>query len=507
MEKETRTFNSIRNITFAAINLIINLIIGLVLRTLFIRFLGNEYLGINSLFTSVLNIISMAEMGFTTVAVVSLYQPISEDNLSKLAQYVNYYKKTYIAIAVVTFGLGILLIPFLPYFVKTTQNIEGLYVYYILFVLNSAVSYLCNYKLLVIQASQKEYLISKQKIYVDIVTTFLQIIEMAVFHNYVMYLLLMIGGNFVGNFLGSRKLKDVYPTLNLKEKQGLEKIEKQNVWKNIYSNFTYKLGSLLLSNSGDIFISAFAGTGVLGIYSNYVLFLNLVKSVMKSIYEQIYNSIGNLNYGEDAEHRERIFEVCIMVYAFLLTIALVGIYTCADSVIEVWLGNKYLMDRSILAVACLNYYFYMMAYPVTTFRVTSNYIKNSRYLSLIAASISITLGIMFGERLGIVGVLGALLIARMTTIFWYEPYILYKNVFKGSFFKYLMKQLKYLVTIITLGILENWIFMHIEGTGILYTSIKICLSATISIAIFCIINRTTPEFEYLYRKVKRERIK
>ena len=95
MAKESRTFNSIRNIIFATLAQIISLFIGLILRTLFIKFLGNEYLGINSLFTSVLNIISMAEMGFTTVAVVSLYQPIADNNLKKLGQYVNYYRKVY----------------------------------------------------------------------------------------------------------------------------------------------------------------------------------------------------------------------------------------------------------------------------------------------------------------------------------------------------------------------------------------------------------------------------
>lgn len=498
MNKESRTFNSIRNIVVATIAQMVSMVIGLVLRTFFIQYLGNEYLGINTLFTSVLNIISMAEMGFTTVAVVSLYQPIAEKNLSRMAQYVQYYRKAYLVIAGLTLAVGVALTPFLGILVNTEQDIRGLYVYYWLFVLNSAVSYLSNYKLLVIKACQKEYLISKQTMYVNIAFTIVQIIAMLTFHNYILYLLLMIGETFFTNFAASTKLKKIYPDFSLKNVERLEKKERVHIWKDIYSNFTYKIGTLLLSNSGDIFISTFAGTGVLGIYSNYAIFLNLMKSVLKSVYQQVYNSIGDLNHSESTRKREEIFEVCVFVYAFLITVALCGIFCLGDSAIILWLGSDYLISRGILAAACINHYFYMMSYPVLTFRVTSKYIKESRYLSLIAAVIAITAGIILGPKIGIVGVLLSLALARVSTLFWYEPYILYKKAFEGSFGRYMLKQLKYFVTIVGICVIQSWIFSYYTSVSIFHFVVKIIISVLVSVGLFFVVNCRTRECKYLF---------
>ena len=503
MQKETRTYNSIRNIVVACASQIISMVIGLVLRTFFIRYLGNEYLGMNSLFTSVLNIISMTEMGFTTVAVVSLYQPIADNDMSKLAVFVQYYRKVYLVIAGATLILGIAIMPFLNIFVNTENDIKNLYLYYLLFIINNSVSYLANYKLLVIKACQKEYLLSKQKIYVNITFTIVQILAMIVFHNYVLYLILMIGETFFISFMGSLKLKDVYPNLKLNVNGKLRKEEKQAIWKDIYSNFTYKMGTQLMTNSSDIFISTYAGTGTLGLYSNYAIFLNIVKSVMKDIYLQIYNSIGNLNQNENAKKREDIFEVCIFVYAFLLTIALCGIYSLGDDAITIWLGRDYLIEHGILAMACVNNYFYMMSYPVNTFRVTSKYMKESRYLSLIGAGIGIVAGTILGKHVGIVGVLGAIVLARVSTIFWYEPYILYKKVFEGSFFKYLLKQLRYILTIAVICVIESNIFKVYSEVSIIHFIVKIVLSVLISCAVFCIVNFKQKEFNYMLNLIKK----
>ena len=129
--------------------------------------------------------------------------------------------------------------------------------------------------------------------------------------------------------------------------------------------------------------------------------------------------------------------------------------------------------------------------------------KESRYLSLIGAGIGIVAGTILGKHVGIVGVLGAIVLARVSTIFWYEPYILYKKVFEGSFFKYLLKQLRYILTIAVICVIESNIFKVYSEVSIIHFTVKIVLSVLISCAVFCIVNFKQKEFNYMLNLIKK----
>ena len=158
---ENRTKKAFVNVAFNFANQIVTLVLSFISRTVFIYAFGVEYLGINGLFTDVLGLLSMADLGFNTVMVYSLYQPLAEKDTDKIASLVFFYRKVYIFIAIVVSVVGVAFIPFLPFVVNLEKELKDLNIYYLLSLANVVFSYLWFYKTSILTADQKNYVIVK----------------------------------------------------------------------------------------------------------------------------------------------------------------------------------------------------------------------------------------------------------------------------------------------------------------------------------------------------------
>ena len=163
MAEESRIKNSSRNFIVATIQQIVTLLLGFCSRWLFIKILGAEYLGINGLFSNILTVLSMADLGFGSAIVYSMYKPLAEHDEEKLAALTYFYKKVYNVIALVITIIGLSLVPFLKYLVNLEQQIPYLEVYYIIFLANTVISYLFSYRMCIITTDQKNYLLNLKK--------------------------------------------------------------------------------------------------------------------------------------------------------------------------------------------------------------------------------------------------------------------------------------------------------------------------------------------------------
>ena len=189
--EESRTVNSARNASVTIISKVIYIIISFICRTIFIQTLGTEYLGVNGLFTNVLTMLSFAELGIGTAIIYKMYKPIAEDDRERIKTLIHFYKKVYFIIGIVILVMGLCLIPFLHYFIKEQPNIsENLIFIYILFLINSTMSYFFVYKRSIITGHQKDYILSLISLVISIVLDILQIILLLITHNYIVYLLL-----------------------------------------------------------------------------------------------------------------------------------------------------------------------------------------------------------------------------------------------------------------------------------------------------------------------------
>lgn len=269
-----RTKKAIINIGVNFVNQIVSLVLAFISRTVFIRMLGIEYLGINGLFSDVLGLLSLADLGMGTAMAYSFYKPLAEHEEKKLAALISFYRKIYMIIAVTVAVLGVCIIPVLPYVINVEQEIPDLMKYYILSLLNIVASYMYIYKTSILTADQKGYKVAKVNMYVSMLRTIIQVAALVLFRSYIVFLVIAVVSTVVNNLYASHIADVEYPFIN--NKTELTITEKRGVIKNIGNVFIYKLSSLLMNTTDNILISIIVGTAAVGIYSNYFMIQNKI---------------------------------------------------------------------------------------------------------------------------------------------------------------------------------------------------------------------------------------
>lgn len=426
---KTRTDNAIKNIIVGFIKQIIILILNFTKRTIFVRYIGVEYLGINGLFADVLTMLSLADLGFNTAMVYSFYKPLADNNQKKITALIHFYKKIYNIIAITIAVIGVSLVPFLNHVIKLDAEIPYIKVYYILFLLNSVISYLFVYKTTIISADQKEYIISKCALWINSFVVVFQILDIVFLQNYLLFILIQLLGTLVNNLVLSRKADKLYPYIKTNNETLNEK-EKRNIYDNLKSVFIYKLSRVLLGSTDNILISVIVGTVTVGIYTNYTLITNTLICFAEIVFKSVTAGIGNLVTYGDKKKKYNVFcelqTISSMLYA-MMSMCLVGMMT---NFVQLWLGENYIIDKISLIALISNFYINGILFPITTYReATGLYIK-TKYIMLICALVNIILSIILGYKIGLAGILFASTISRFITCFWYEPQILFRNEFE-----------------------------------------------------------------------------
>ncbi len=497
---ESRTKNSFKNIIFNNIYQILGIVLNFVVRTIFIKTLGEKFLGINGLFTNILSILSLAELGVGTAMIYSMYKPIANDDKDKLIQLVSYYQVLYRRIAIIIFVIGIVIVPILPYIVNVDIEIRSIQIYYLLYLLNSVSSYLLLYKTSIVIASQKEYIIKKYDIFFLIIRTILQSIILIKYNNYILYLVIQLLSTIMANILKSRKAEKEYSYI--KNKSELPETDKKEIWKNIKSLLYYQIGNTMLNNTDNILISVILGTIFVGYYSNYSMIITAIAGICALIFTSLQSSIGNYNIESSSEEKYILYKtlnfLAFIVYGFCSMMFLI----LFQDFITFWIGNQYLVSQDVLYIIVLNFYICGILYPNWCFRYTTNLFNSAKYAILICSILNIVLSIILGLKFGMFGIFIATAISRLCTTFWYEPYILFKTIFKEKVNKYFTSQLLHFVILIVLFVFINKICSLIIVSNIILRIIlkAICgglIFMTVSILMF----RKKTEYIFLKEKI------
>lgn len=441
MEKndDSRLGNTLRNFKFGAAAQLVVTLLGFVSRTVFIRVLGMEYSGVNGLYTSILDVLSLTELGLADVVIYSLYKPLAEGDTDRLAALMGYYKVIYRYIALAVGVIGLCLVPFLRVLVKSQIDRFHLVLYYLMFLANSVCSYLLVYKASIIQADQKRYLISKYNMLFKLLATLFQIVLLLVLRNFTVYLSIQIGMTVVNNLYVSRKADRLYPCL--REKRELPKEEKKAIFRDVRHMFSYKAGGQLLTGTDNLYISSMISTATVGIYDNYTMIQTMVVSAFTNTLNQaVLGSIGNLNATGTQEQKKRIFDVYSLVFSWITTFCALSLLALYNPFIRIWAGEDWLLPMSTVAVICLNYFLPNVLTPVWSYRNTTGLFRETRNILLYAAGINLVLSYFMGLRWGLTGILAATAVSRVLTSFWYEPYLLHKRIFGCSSIPFFLRQ-------------------------------------------------------------------
>lgn len=494
----SRIVNSFKNIMTGTISQIINLFLNFGTRTVFVKYLGVEYLGVNGLFTNILTILSLAELGFGGAMVYSMYKPLAESDYRTVSKLMNFYCKIYTKIGVFIGVLGISLMPILKYIVKQENEMGNFKCIYLLFLMNSVISYFWAYKRSIITANQQEYILSQYKLYFTFVKSILQIMLLLLTKNFLIYLTIQILSTFVENLLVSKKADKMYTFLKENKNQKLDKKERKEIWKNVKALMIYKLGSTILDGTDNIIISAFIGVIWVGKLSNYTLIIGSISMLISQFTNSITASIGNFVAKESKERQEFLLKVITLIYFIIYGISTICLYFLINPFIELWLGSNYLLSENIVYVICLNWYIYGMMSSIWTFRGTMGLFIYGKYRPAISAGINLTVSIILAKNIGFIGVLLGTTVTRILTNVWYDPLIVYKHGLNRSVKYFYLIWLKYFVLLKLVMIILIILFKYIpEYNNWSIIFIKLLTSIFVSSVIIFIFIKKMEEFKYL----------
>lgn len=469
---DSRVKKTTYNVVMGFMNQFITLILSFVSRSVFIHTLGEEYLGLNSVFADVLNLLSLADLGFGTAMAYSFYQPLADGNKEHLSGLICFYKRLYAVIAIVVSCVGVALIPFLDFIVNTERDIPHLEIYYVLALAGVVSSYLFVYKTTILTADQRGYEISKVTIWTNIVKSLLQIICLYITHNYILYLIINVATQFINNALASKKAEKLYPYIN--DKVELDKAEHKSIWNNMKSVFVYKLSGTLFNATDNLLISVIIGTAMVGLYSNYLMVSQKLLLIMQIIFSAVTAGIGNVVAKENEKKRYEVFEASQSVSFIFCGIITSVFCVMANDLVTVWLGEAYKITFDTVCAITLNTYLACVLQPLWSYRDATGLYLKTKYIMLAGALLNIVLSIILGKAIGLSGIIFASALARLCTYFWYEPKLLFKEYFGRSPRSYYFSLLKnFCVVVLCIAVLlkltqgimvDSWGMLLLKGS-------------------------------------------
>lgn len=500
MNKNSRVLNSIRNIFTGFLGQFITLITGFISRTVFIQCLQTEYLGVSGLFTNILSVLSLAELGVGGAINYALYKPLAEKNEKEVSEYMNFYSKAYTAIGIIIFLIGILLLPFLKYLIKDVPNIkESINLIYIIYLANTSIGYFFSYKSALINADQRNYVVSLINYATIVLQSIVQIIVLITTKNFLLYLITQFTFSIIQNLIISRIADKMYPFMRKNRTLKLDKQKKNKLTADIRDLMIGKLSGVLVNNTDNLIITYFSGLTTVGLCSNYNLLISIINTTLMQFFNGIQASLGNLNAVESKEKREQYFNIISFVNFWMFGFCAICIVILINDVINIWIGDKYILDNSIKYVLAANFYIIGMHNSVWSYKVTSGIFKKGRFILAIMATINLVLSIFLGNRMGLFGILFATTIARLCTNVWYDPWAIYSIIFNKSCKEYFIRYIKNILIIFLTLFLTNQIINVIDLNNSLYTNFvfKLIICIIIPNICFCVSFFQREEFKFI----------
>lgn len=497
----SRTINSIRNILTGFAGQFISMIISFVNRLVFVHVLSEAYLGINGLFSNVLSVLSLAELGISSAITFALYKPLATNDKTKLSSLMHFYAKAYKIIGVIVGLVGLCLMPFLKYIIADPGNIhENIYLIYALFLFNTTITYFYSYKSSLITADQKNYIISFISYSVLIIQTVFQILILLFIGNYIFYLICQSIGNLFTNILISYWADKKYPFLKDKKSKELTNNEKRSLFINIKALMIIKVSGILVNSTDNIIITATKGLGLVstGIASNYTLLISTLNSILAQIFSGITASVGNLNAIESKKKQLRFFNVINLLNFWLFGWCAISFIILGSDIVELLFGNKYVLSQNIVIIMALNFYTVGMQNAIWTYKSTMGLYDYGKYLTLITGIINIILSILFAKKMGLFGIYLATLVSRLLTNIWYDPYAVFKYGLHVQIFNYFIKYAIYLCILFFVTIVIELFCMIVRLSFLC----KLITCIIIPNVIFFVCFYKTREFKYLMNKFK-----
>ena len=504
---KSRGNNILKTSGIGMFSTVITTILSFAYRTVFIHILSASYLGVEGLFSNILKLLSLAELGISTAITYRFYKPISENDIDKVGQLLGFFKRVYIMIAVVITTVGLSILPFLNNLIKDISEVPSdinIYVTYLLYLMMQVSTYLFSYKLTILTADQKQYAISIFNVVVKAVTSIAQIIVLLIWKNFTLSLVLNIIITLTLNMIMSSIVEKQYKEL-FRVKTKLPKEEKIQIYKDTFATLCHKVGGIIANGTDSIIISSFIGINVAGIYSNYHMIIYSLITIMQQVTGNFTSSLGNAAIEKTGKEQLEDYKKLLFATLWLSSYITACVYVLIDKFMITWTKNPDMVLDS-LTVALITF----MLFIETIRYITHSYINcnglfvKDKMRPLIESIINLTVSIIAVQYLGLAGVFVGTVISKLCTCTWREPYLVFKNVFGVSMWVYWKMFISFLTSTVLTSLFIKELLANIDISINIFTWVleAIICSIIINTVFICIYGRKE-EFKFFKNKVIR----
>ncbi len=503
-----RVQSAARNIVFGYIGNLTTQILGFVLRSIFIAHLGDTLNGVNDLYTSLLSVLSMAELGVGTALNYSLYGPVARKDYEKIKSYMLLYRKAYRVIGLVIGAAGLLVSPFLPYLVKQPEgvSVRDMTLYYFIFLFNTVSSYFVAYKYSLVNAEQKNYIQTNVITVTKMITVTLQIGVILATRNFYLYLLTaafveLIQKIFVSDYLNRR-----YPYLKDRNVARLSREETGEVVQKTKALMFHKIGDVARLQTDSMIISSFINVTLVGYVGNYNMILTSVSNFVNIIFNSVLSSFGNLIATESKDKQYQMFRVYRFFACWIYGFSAVGFFLLLTPLIILWpsVGPGKTLPATVVGLILTDYYFKGDRIVLSNFKTAAGVFEQDKYLALLQGAVNLVISIALVQKIGLSGVyVGTIvsgLIANVT-----KPFIIYKACFDRDAKAYFVDSVKYLTVILgILAVLAGVKSAVLQEITVLGFAGMFVLVVIVFNGVFLLLFGRTEEFGYLWGIVRKK---
>ncbi|NCB48017.1 MAG: hypothetical protein EOM55_00065 [Clostridia bacterium] len=499
---ETRTKRSLNNILFSLIAYVLQVILGFIVRRYFIYFIGAEYLGLTALFSNVLSILSLAELGFGSAIIFAMYKPMAEKNEEKVKQFLELYKKFYLVVGFVVLGIGLALTPFVHLLINGTPAVSvNLQVVFLILLVNTTMSYFFAHRRALLYTSQRNDIESKINIIAHITSTILQLLILFTIKDYYFYLSVGIFITILNNFLVWFITQKKYRNYLGKPSEELDFKTKKEIKKNVIAMVFHKIGGVIVFGTDSILISMILinGLDTLGKYSNYILITTYVGAIIALLISSIRGSVGNSIATQSVEDNFRLREKLNFVFFWIVGFCAVCIFVLSGPFISVILTKSssvnLLLGNEIVLLVSVSFFLTYSRYLTGVFLETAGLFHPWRFSAIIESAINLVASILLGLWIGLAGIILGTILSTILMPLWVAPHVLNKYYFKKSTFVYMGKYLIYAGATLTAGLVTWFVCSFVPNGTILLLVAKFAICAVLPNIVLFLCLCWMPEFK------------
>lgn len=485
--EDSRTKNTKRNMASGIAYKIVAMLLPFIVKTIMIYTMGVYYTGLNSLFYSILQVLNLAELGFSSAIVYNMYKPLAENDTDMVCALLYYYRKIYYIIGLIVFVLGMVILPFIPKLINGAYPKDvNIYVLFLLYLLNSVLSYwLFAYKASLFSALQRSDILNKVYMSTLLFMNIGQLCVLIFTQDMYLYVIVAIATTLLNNALIQILSIKKYPQYFCRG--NLERSIRKGILKQVTGIMLEKFGDTFRNSFDSIIISSFIGLSFVTIYSNYYYVFSSVYAVLLIISNSMVASVGNSVAKETIEKNYNDLIRFQFIFCGIICFCCTSCFCLYQPFMMLWVGEKLMFPFLEMSLFCIYFFVLNINNTCQMYYVANGLWWNAKVFTVLEAVGNLLLNILLGKILGVKGVL----IATIITIFFFQfvprTYITFKFYFKKSPCNYYLSTLLYGVVSIISSIVSHLACELVKTNGIVGLFIRLCICVVISITVFTVV--------------------